>query len=220
MRIVTLNFLFTFFLLACDSTKIVAEKQDPSSVLLDFYFVRHGETNWGKEDLLNGPQDLELNQVGLQQAKEAGLVLKKVLGGSPHANAKIVTSSLKRAIETANKISEITGIPMASQEDGLKERYYGDYRLCENNADTPPDAETTEAFQMRVVEALFKVLLKNYHSKPLIIVSHQKVFEWVSEFLTKSKGRLTQGGIGHFTLHSDGTWKLEILDLNKKSEGR
>ena len=30
----------------------------------DFIFIRHGETNWGPNDILKGPLDLSLNELG------------------------------------------------------------------------------------------------------------------------------------------------------------
>lgn len=219
MRIYILVFLL-FSLLGCDTTEKVVKKKDLSNAPkapFDFYFVRHGETSWGKDDILKGPQDLKLNANGVEQAKQAGKLLKNKLGKIAYDDAKIVTSSLKRAIETAQNVSKITGIAISDYEDGLKERYYGDYRLCEDLSTTPPDAETTEVFQKRVVDALNKVLNKHSSAKPLIIVSHQKVFEWLSEYLAKRTEKLSQGGIGHFILQNNGEWKLEILELNPKS---
>jgi broad specificity phosphatase PhoE len=198
--------LSVFSLLTCNSCN--KEKEEVRCV--GFYFVRHGETDWGKEDILKGPQDLALNQVGIDQAKQAGVKLQKIL--SNFYNPKIITSSLRRAVETANKISEITRIPINAQKDGFKERYYGDYRLTLDANKIPPDAESTDVFEKRVINALFTTLLENHQSMPLVIVSHQKVFECISEFLVRRKERLSQGGIGYFVLDSNGFWQLEIIN--------
>jgi len=177
---------------------------------IEFYFVRHGETDWGKGDILKGPQDLALNEAGRQQAKKAGDTLKKVLSNVP--SVRIVSSTLKRAIETAQEISEITKIEITAYEDGLKERYYGDYRLSTKLDEIPPDAEQTESFKERVTNTILKILLEQYQNLPLVVVSHQKVFEYISEFLTKKSARLPQGGIAHFTLN-DGKWSIKILEI-------
>lgn len=73
---------------------------------IEFYFVRHGQTNWGREDILRGPQDLDLNSIGITQAKEAGMKLKKRID----RNVKMITSPLQRALQTTYYISEITNI--------------------------------------------------------------------------------------------------------------
>jgi len=181
-----------------------------------FYFVRHGQTDWGPDDILKGPQDLALNAVGLQQACEAGRVLKNILSDS--SNANMVSSSLRRALETANEIEKVTGISISTQADGLKERYYGDYRLVSDPSEIPSDAETTKEFQERVQEALFKILSKYKQAHPLIIVSHQKVFEYVAELLAKRSEKLSQGGVAHFILKESETWELKIFNIKEKFE--
>jgi broad specificity phosphatase PhoE len=207
MRVYTLIFLSTFSLIACRSVK--EKEQNVLNAPLEFYFVRHGQTAWGADDILKGPQDLALNDVGIQQAHETGLILKDLLNEFTHT--EMVSSSLRRALETAEEIKKATNIPVSSQEDGLQERYYGDYRLTSNIAETPPDAESTEAFKKRVYKSLLKILGKHRNDSPLIIVSHQKVFECIAEFLTDRKEKLSQGGIAHFVLNDKGGWELEIV---------
>lgn len=184
--------------------------------LHSFYFVRHGQTDWEPEDILKGPQDLRLNVIGQEQAKLASLVLKQLLIDSP--NAKIVSSSLLRAVETANEIEKATGIPISAEEDGLRERYYGDYRLVRNNLKSPSDAESSEEFRKRVDQTLDRIFLEYYQANPLIIVSHQKVFEYLAESLSNYHQSLSQGGIARFIRHENGTWGLHILEITENAE--
>ena len=168
---------------------------------IEFYFVRHGQTNWGREDILRGPQDLDLNSIGITQAKEAGMKLKKRID----RNVKMITSPLQRALQTTYYISEITNIQTYDIKDDLRERYYGDHRC-----DPILDAETNEEFHRRVNVVFEEIFLQ--YACPFVVVSHQKVFEWLSESLTKRKEKLVQGGIGHFTFCTDPIcWKLEII---------
>eukprot|EP01132_Coremiostelium_polycephalum_P003054 gene3054-3820_t len=202
----SLNFiclLFINFTACAKKNDMLTNKKDT-----EFYFVRHGETDWGKEDILKGPQDLALNQSGKEQARQAGETLKRLLSNVP--TTKIVSSTLKRAAETAKTISEITKIEIIAYEEGLKERYYGDYRLNNNPDEIPADAEQTEQFQERVINTLLKILLEQHQNLPLVIVSHQKVFEYIGKFLTQKSVRLTQGGIANFTL-KNGKWNVDIL---------
>jgi broad specificity phosphatase PhoE len=46
--------------------------------LTTFYLVRHGETDWNKQKILQGHTDIPLNTTGEQQAKELGQTLKNV----------------------------------------------------------------------------------------------------------------------------------------------
>jgi hypothetical protein len=121
MRNIILTFFLACLFLQCGilSSDKDQKEQSAKKIVKDhcsaFYFVRHGETAWGKEDILKGPQDLELNQVGIQQAIQAGKMLKSILVDTPNADkspAKIISSTLQRAIQTADKISEITGFPI------------------------------------------------------------------------------------------------------------
>ena len=85
-----------------------------------FYFVRHGQTVWNVENKICGATDIELTELGHEQAIETG---KKILEEGLHAD-EILYSPLIRAAETARHISEITGIPMR-MEPRLKEQNFG-----------------------------------------------------------------------------------------------
>jgi broad specificity phosphatase PhoE len=64
--------------------------------LQDFYLIRHGETDWNvKTRRFQGHTDIELNEVGVQQAEE----LKGLI--SPFGIDLFVSSDLKRAQKTA-----------------------------------------------------------------------------------------------------------------------
>ena len=87
-----------------------------------FYFVRHGETVWNVENKICGATDIELTELGHQQAIETG---RKILEMEIYAD-EILTSPLVRASDTARHISEITGIPMRV-EPRLIEQNFGKY---------------------------------------------------------------------------------------------
>lgn len=85
-----------------------------------FYFVRHGQTVWNVADKICGTTDVELTELGRQQAIETG---KSILEQGIKADM-ILYSPLIRAKETARHISEMTGIPMR-EEPRLKEQSFG-----------------------------------------------------------------------------------------------
>lgn len=93
-----------------------------------FYFVRHGETVWNVENKICGATDIELTELGHQQAVETG---KKILDMGIRAD-EILSSPLIRASETARHISEITGIPMKI-EPRLIEQSFGKYETTPRN---------------------------------------------------------------------------------------
>jgi probable phosphoglycerate mutase len=83
-----------------------------------FYFVRHGETDWNKQGLIQGRTDIPLNETGRTQARRA----VDILAGLPID--LIVTSDLLRAQETAHIINAGLKKPIVSDPD-IRERNYG-----------------------------------------------------------------------------------------------
>lgn len=92
------------------------------------YFVRHGQTVWNVANKICGATDVELTELGHQQAIETG---KKIMEEGIKADA-ILYSPLIRAKDTAMHISEITGIP-AYEEPRLIEQCFGKYEGTPRN---------------------------------------------------------------------------------------
>ena len=63
--------------------------------LKPFYFIRHGETEWNRRNIIMGSHDIPLNELGLQQAHEASRALEN------ESFDIIVSSTKKRAQQTA-----------------------------------------------------------------------------------------------------------------------
>jgi 2,3-bisphosphoglycerate-dependent phosphoglycerate mutase len=90
----------------------------PNLVLL-----RHGESDWNKENRFTGWTDVDLSEKGRQEAKEAGVVLK----AEGYAFDIAYTSVLKRAIRTlwmALDELDLMWIPV-ERSWRLNERHYG-----------------------------------------------------------------------------------------------
>ena len=81
--------------------------------------LRHGRTEWARSGRHTGLTDVELDEVGREQAVAAGARVASVLSGSP---ALVLTSPLVRAAETAR----LAGLH-AEVEPGLVEWDYGGY---------------------------------------------------------------------------------------------
>jgi len=85
------------------------------------YFVRHGETDWNKKGLFQGSTDIELNDVGRGQARDAhDRLLRKGISFE-----KVYSSPLVRAIETAKIISGKDEKEIVI-DDRIKEMTFGD----------------------------------------------------------------------------------------------
>jgi broad specificity phosphatase PhoE len=79
---------------------------------------RHGRTAWNAQDRFQGHSDVELDDVGRDQAARAAAVLAAL------RPASITSSDLARARETADALAAVTGVPV-SVDPRLRETYGG-----------------------------------------------------------------------------------------------
>jgi broad specificity phosphatase PhoE len=87
---------------------------------LKLILVRHGETHWNKDGLVQGgDSDIELNDTGLEQARKLAAFLKN------ESVTVILSSPLRRAISTAEVIASYHQLPVEIDQ-GLKELKVGD----------------------------------------------------------------------------------------------
>ncbi|KAB2908921.1 MAG: 2,3-bisphosphoglycerate-dependent phosphoglycerate mutase [Ignavibacteriales bacterium] len=95
--------------------------------------LRHGQSQWNLENRFTGWTDVDITELGEQEARHAGELLKA-------NNFKfdfLFTSVLKRAIRTADISMESAGyehIPL-ERDQALNERHYGDLQGL-NKAET------------------------------------------------------------------------------------
>lgn len=161
--------------------------------------LRHGETNYNKFGKFHGITDIELNEIGEQQAQNA---IEKL----DNKYDVIITSPLKRAHQTANIVNEKLGLEIIENEL-LKERNFGNLEgltweefidkypeeSSKNNIDFQPELEkdeTIEAVEKRVEE--FIDWLRNSGYKNPLIVTHAgiiRIFERKLNNLTPEQSR-------------------------------
>ncbi len=153
-----------------------------------FFFVRHGETDWNRDGILQGFNDIPLNDTGRAQAHAAIAVLRD------HPVDRIVCSPLSRARETAAIINAALNKPV-SFHDGIRERHFGAFEgkskdeitrmraemmatglpVEENGYPCPPGGETYGDFQARIMQAINDEL----HATPeqaVLFVCHGGVY--------------------------------------------
>ena len=153
-----------------------------------FLFVRHGETDWNRNGLLQGFTDIPLNDTGRAQARDAINVLRD------HPIDRIVASPLQRARHTAEIINEALQKPL-SFCDGLRERHFGVLEgktydemdrlraeltaqglpLEESGYPCPPQAETYADFKARIFASITRELSFNKTEK-VMFVCHGGVY--------------------------------------------
>jgi len=126
---------------------------------MTLFVVRHGRTEANASGLLLGRADPELDDTGLRQATEIAAVLPR--------GARVVSSPLRRCVETANAVAD-RGVGEVVTDDRLLELDYGEFDLrplAEIPAETwarwrtdpgfrPPGGETLRELASRVGAAL------------------------------------------------------------------
>lgn len=144
---------------------------------IQFYMIRHGESEANKGGYISGNFDSPLTALGRDQAKQAQSSLEK-LSIKPRV---IVHSHLSRARDTASFINEPYALPM-HETQLLGEQKFGDWekqpteivrKRYRDNGEDPPNGETHLEFRQRVAKGLeyaFSI------DKPALIVCHGGVF--------------------------------------------
>lgn len=92
---------------------------------MKLYIMRHGETDWNKEGLIQGSTDIPLNEYGVELAKRT----KAGLDGDGICFDRIYSSPLQRAHETAKILAGESGVPILLT-DQIREMGFGAYEGC------------------------------------------------------------------------------------------
>lgn len=87
--------------------------------LVRIYIFRHGETDWNRENRLQGHRDIPLNETGKRQAGALAELLKK------YKPQIILSSDLSRALETAQILTKTISVPVVTTQ-ALRECNLGD----------------------------------------------------------------------------------------------
>jgi broad specificity phosphatase PhoE len=149
------------------------------------YLVRHGTTEWNKEEIFRGRLDCKLNETGHAEAR----ALAEYFADIPLQ--AIYSSPLSRAVETAQTVAEAKGLRVIPEPDfididfgewqGLplkeaRERYSELYRLWREQPQVIhfPGGENLARVRARAWEGLQKVIGEN-PDKTALILAHRVV---------------------------------------------
>jgi len=93
------------------------------TVMKNLILLRHGESLWNKENRFTGWTDVDLSEKGIQEAKQAGKILKK----EGYSFDVAFTSVLKRAIRTLWVVQDEMSLMWLPVNISwrLNERHYG-----------------------------------------------------------------------------------------------
>jgi broad specificity phosphatase PhoE len=149
--------------------------------LIEIVFVRHGQTKYNVQGVLQGHLNAPLNEKGLADAKALGLILRDF------SFDKLFTSDLNRAKDCAKVISEATG-KIFVEDSLLRERNFGVHQeksvvsLGYKDHTYPelvkhlyncncPGGENNEGL-LRRVEVFLEMCLRDYDGKRVLVVGH------------------------------------------------
>ncbi|MEE1305582.1 MAG: histidine phosphatase family protein [Agathobacter sp.] len=149
------------------------------------YFVRHGQTVWNVENKICGATDIELTELGHQQAIATG---EEILKMGIKAD-EILYSPLIRAKDTALHISQITGIP-AREEARLKEQNFGKYESTPRNGEEFQKAKKQFIATYEGGESMLRLAQRIYNlldelkedDKTYILVAHNGIARMVNSY--------------------------------------
>lgn len=173
-----------------------------------FYIIRHGQTNWNKKGKIQGKTDIELNEEGIEQAKEARKILEK------YPIDVIVSSPLKRARKTAEIINEVKKVPIIFDK-AIEERGFGEFegKVRTEIYDDIWNSEILDNFQLNKqykgvetiqdlcnrVWGLFDELKQDHEYKNILIVTHGGVTRAISGYFN---GANKEGILEDLGLHN------------------
>lgn len=155
---------------------------------MELILTRHGETNWNIAKKIQGKQDIELNETGIQQARQ----LAEKISKENLRISKIYASKQKRAKVTAKIVSDTLNLPL-EEMDGLEEMNLGLWEgltwnevkelypmefnewLQNRRFTKTPQGESYQELLERTLRALKEIVLKEKKEKKVLIVTHSAV---------------------------------------------
>ena len=122
---------------------------------MKIYTARHGEITWNAEGKVCGRTDLELTERGRDQARA---LAERVSGLSID---RIISSPLKRALETAQIVGERCGLPVET-DSRLIEQDYGIYEGIDRRDEDFLNNKRCFAFRYPGGESMMQVAYRTY----------------------------------------------------------
>jgi len=149
--------------------------------------VRHGECKGNREGLFRGRSNFPLNETGLNQVKE---LAKAIRAMQP---TMVFTSSLLRAVQTANAIQQECNIKIEEREgfnnimlgpwegkpkDYIAEKYPEQWKIWLTKPEKldVPGMESLDSVQKRARDELDNII-QNHRGETFAVVSHRAVLK-------------------------------------------
>lgn len=180
-------------------------------------FIRHGQTDWNRDGLLQGSSDIPLNDTGRAQARDAFMTLRSRPWDA------VVSSPLRRARETARIIAEGLEIPLGPAYPGLVERDYGSLEgtsaaaAIERWPDREyPGAESLDEVAARGEAALAEIVgdaaLTDAADGAVLVVCHGTIIRYtVARLAGRPVPGIDNGSISLLRFEG-GTWQVATVN--------
>ncbi len=198
--------------------------------MINLYIVRHGETSWNKESICQGRSDLELNEKGINEAKEVSLLLKE----NNYKFDVYISSPLKRSFETAVIIKETLTFNKNDIliDNNFVERYFGYFEGKKNKLFTDAyknnnlsryyesGLEKEDVLIKRVIDGLNELLIK-YDNKNILLVTHSNIIRALLVYIDPKKYnflvKIPNLSISNFKAFDKNKFELNKLYLFKNN---
>jgi uncharacterized phosphatase len=147
------------------------------------FFVRHGETDWNRQQRFQGSQDIPLNDEGRAQARRLAAAWDRPVDA-------VVSSPLSRARETAEILAVALGLPIHHFDRRLLERSFGHgegLTIAERLSRWPdgkvPGLEPPVSLKGRALAFLHEAIVE-FPGRRLVAVSHGGLINAVLSVIT------------------------------------
>jgi probable phosphoglycerate mutase len=185
----------------------------------EFYFIRHGETEWNAEQRLQGQREIPLNSKGQNQANKNGERLRTLINADAY---QFISSPMDRTVETMHRVRHSMGLVKDNfaTDARLKEVSFGDLEgftldeLAEQRPEfakarkadrwhfMPPNGESYDNASERVIEWVKTV------DKPSVIVAHGGICRILRKYLLN----LTPNEIEEYYVAQDRIFHWQFKD--------
>jgi broad specificity phosphatase PhoE len=180
--------------------------------------VRHGESEGNATRTFTATPEVPITELGRRQARAAGqLILER------YAPVRLVASSFRRAIQTAQLIGEVLELE-AEIEPDVREQDLGElhgkpYESARDGYDgpieawRPPGGETLLEVQTRAI-AVLERLIARHPGEQVVVVTHggttRAVWAYARDW--KSSVSVPNGGVVWLPHHAGAIGSPELID--------
>lgn len=182
-------------------------------------FLRHGQTDWNINFLLQGVTDIPMNETGIAQVQMAATAIKKDDWDI------LLTSPLNRARKSAEIIAETAGFDQVMEHPLLIERSFGEaeglsheqWREKYSSLDEIPGGESRTELAARS-HSLLELFASEFSGMRVLAVSHGALIR--NLIAIASQNELPRDGerLGNASLnvvsHFESSWKVLQYSLD------